>query len=299
MVIMVNGKAATTTEFAANDSVLVIAGFAETTEAAVGGISEEELKTCKSIPPGRFETGKGYFSFKCADPFVEKKSTQKKREVAVLLRSNRLFILFEDPAHIDELATNMDKKVYPDLSLTLVRFFDVLTFRDFEKIEAIEKRIENLEERVIEEDSNDANQDIFLFRRKLFRIKSYYGSILNLFSEMMENQDGLISKEAKLLIETLSAKLERDYSTVTGLQEFLTEVREEYQAQVDLSMNRVMKVFTVITTVFLPLSILVGWYGMNVNVPEYEWEYGYFFVIGLGLVMTFLTLFLFRKKKWF
>ena len=71
---------------------------------------------------------------------------------------------------------------------------------------------------------------------------------------------------------------------VLNLRDYVTQVREAYQAQIDINLNKVMKIFTVITSIFLPLTLIVGWYGMNLKMPEYSWVYGYPFVIGLIVV---------------
>jgi magnesium transporter len=59
-----------------------------------------------------------------------------------------------------------------------------------------------------------------------------------------------------------------------------------------------MRIFTVITGVFLPLTLIVGWYGMNLQMPEYTWKYGYLFVIGLSVLVAVACIVLFRRRKW-
>jgi magnesium transporter len=60
-----------------------------------------------------------------------------------------------------------------------------------------------------------------------------------------------------------------------------------------------MKVFTVLTAVFLPLTLIVGWFGMNVKMPEYSWNYGYLYVIVLSITVCGICGWIFKKKKWF
>ena len=66
------------------------------------------------------------------------------------------------------------------------------------------------------------------------------------------------------------------------LREYASQVSSEYQAQVYIAQNRIMKLLTVVTTVCMPLSLIAGWYGMNfMNMPELHWAYGYPAVIAL------------------
>lgn len=84
------------------------------------------------------------------------------------------------------------------------------------------------------------------------------------------------------------------------LRESAEQAREAYQAQIDIEQNNVMKIFTVLTAIFLPLTLLVGWYGMNFQyMPELGWKYGYVYVIGLSVVTCVICFVLFKKKKWF
>ena len=83
------------------------------------------------------------------------------------------------------------------------------------------------------------------------------------------------------------------------LREYAMQVSGEYQSQVDIAQNRVMQLLTIVTTIFLPLTLLVGWYGMNFSgMPELHWKYGYPFALGLMVVVSALTYLFFRWKKW-
>jgi magnesium transporter len=83
------------------------------------------------------------------------------------------------------------------------------------------------------------------------------------------------------------------------LRDFVTHVREAYQAKIDIEQNQIMKIFTVITAVFLPLTLIVGWYGMNFQMPEFKWRFGYLYVMVLSAVVCVVCFYLFRKRKWF
>ena len=97
---------------------------------------------------------------------------------------------------------------------------------------------------------------------------------------MVEKRIGRLKDEAQML---------REY----GLQ-----VRELFQAEIDIRQNNIMKILTIVTTIFLPLSLVAGWYGMNfTNMPELTWHYGYGFIILLSIVITILNILYFKKKK--
>ena len=79
----------------------------------------------------------------------------------------------------------------------------------------------------------------------------------------------------------------------------MAHLREAYQSQLSIRQNDLMKVFTVITAVFLPLTLLTGWYGMNfAYMPELRWRYGYPVMIVLGAVIVAGLIYWFKRKKW-
>ena len=97
----------------------------------------------------------------------------------------------------------------------------------------------------------------------------------------------------------LDRRVDHLLESVRHLQEYTTQVREAYQAQVDIEQNQIMKIFTVITAIFLPLTLIVGWYGMNFPMPEYAWSKGYAYVILLSVAVCIACFAAFKKKRWF
>ena len=79
----------------------------------------------------------------------------------------------------------------------------------------------------------------------------------------------------------------------------LEDIRAEYQAQVDIAQNRIMKLLTIVTTIFMPLSLIVGWYGMNfAYMPELGWRYGYPAVIAVSVLVVGGCVVYFRRKRY-
>ena len=83
------------------------------------------------------------------------------------------------------------------------------------------------------------------------------------------------------------------------MRKYAMEIWEIYQSQISIRQNDIMKILTIVTTIFLPLSLLAGWYGMNFEyMPELHWRYGYVGVIILSVGIVTFSMFLFRKKNY-
>ena len=86
---------------------------------------------------------------------------------------------------------------------------------------------------------------------------------------------------------------------VNSQRDYTAQLRDLLQAQLEVKQNTIMTVLTVITTIFLPLTLIAGWYGMNfLHMPELEWVYGYPVIILISVLIVAGCLYWFRKKKW-
>ncbi|MEI7884849.1 MAG: CorA family divalent cation transporter [Clostridia bacterium] len=182
---------------------------------------------------------------------------------------------------------------------TIAAFFVELMKPDMDYLEKLEDEIGLLEDELILKSHTECARDLIGFRRILTRLKKYYEQLNSIFEEFVENENNLISAEHLRYFKVLDNRVDRLFSSVKHLRDYVSQVREAYQAQVDIEQNKLMKVFTVITSIFLPLTLIVGWYGMNLKMPEFDWDYGYTMVIILSSAVFVFSMLMFKIKKWF
>ncbi|MDR3215257.1 MAG: hypothetical protein LBT75_03145 [Bacilli bacterium] len=77
----------------------------------------------------------------------------------------------------------------------------------------------------------------------------------------------------------------------------IIQIKELIQNQLDINLNNSMNFFSIVATIFLPLTLIVGWYGMNFNMPEYHWQYGYLVPIILAIISLIITIFLIKRQQ--
>lgn len=185
------------------------------------------------------------------------------------------------------------------LDRVVYAFFEKQTKEDDLIFDGIEREILELEQALIASNKRNCVEEIISLRKRLMVLKKYYEQFLTVLDILIENENDIFDEKLLRSFQMLHRRTERRFQNVLNLRESVTQVRESYEAEVDISLNTTMKIFTVVTTIFLPLTLIVGWYGMNFSMPEYGWRHGYLFVSLLSIAFVLLGIAFFKKKKWF
>ena len=212
---------------------------------------------------------------------------EKERSVCFTSRKEKVIKLFSE----------LQEKYPPER--IIYSFFEELTKGDDTAFDTIEKETMELEQALIATGKRDCVSEIISLRKRLMVLKKYYEQLLNVLDILIQNENELLDGKNIKSFKMQYRRRERRFQNVLNLRESVTQVRESYEAEVDISLNTTMKIFTVVTTIFLPLTLIVGWYGMNFDMPEYDWKHGYFFVTVISVVFILTGVLFFRKKKWF
>ncbi|MBE6089793.1 CorA family divalent cation transporter [Clostridium sp. YIM B02500] len=262
-------------------------------------INEKLLYDCMNGRTSKFESYEGldYISLKI--PIINNLLKQSKK-VSMFLQKNVLVFISDGNDILEQVVSKSKTGEIKGLNLSkiLYAFFDKLTFEDTYHIEELEYEIAALEEGLMTSKNDNYLKKIIMLRKKLLKLKRYYERLLNIAESIEENDNGLIDKKIIRYFRMFTNRINRLYQNVNNLRDYVTQVREAYQAQVDINQNQLMRLFTVVTTIFLPLTLIVGWYGMNFNMPEYGWSYGYPFVISISVSVVVLCGVWFKKNKW-
>ena len=182
----------------------------------------------------------------------------------------------------------------------LTAFLGQLLQKDLSHLEKIEDKLAHLEDEVLSGRIAGFEQKIIGCRKEILKYAHYYLQLQDMEDILMNNDYGAFSEEDLRALRLLREKTGRLHQEANMLREYSTQVREVYQAQIEIRQNKIMKTLTIVTAICLPLSLIAGWYGMNFRrMPELSWKYGYPAVILLSLCTVALSLYLCRKKKLF
>ena len=181
----------------------------------------------------------------------------------------------------------------------LFEFMKQLTKDDLEYLADLEDHMEDEEEAMLDRCEDANSRRMLSFRRMLLRIDTYYQQLADMASVLAENESKLLTHEESRLFSLLAHQAERLLKRSQTLKEYSLQLRELYQTSIDIRQNDTIQWFTVITTLFAPLTLLTSWFGMNfANMPGLDWAGSYYVVIGVALAIAAGMLAFFRKKGW-
>lgn len=241
-----------------------------------------------------FENGACFMMFQMYDV---RESPGSEKRICIYCGSD--FVFYGDSPRCLELLQALPMDLEPFQRLLL--FFQALTSADLDAFNKLENNITALEDELLTVSAPPKNFSarIISMRHTLLKIRRYYEQLGQITAALAENENGALGAELQKRFESLDRRTGHLRASVLHLRDYTTQVREAYQAQIDIEQNQIMKIFTVITAIFLPLTLIVGWYGMNFDMPEYSWRFGYLYVFILSAVVCGFCFVLIKRKKWF
>lgn len=181
----------------------------------------------------------------------------------------------------------------------LYSLLDVIVDNYFLIVEEIGQRIETLERKVMLRPGNEDLLTIQELRSLLIGVNRFVTPTRELAGRLNTIQSELIDKSTRRYINDLQDHTVYIAETINTDREILTSLENTYHAGQNARMTQVMKLLTVISTIFIPLTFVVGVYGMNFrHMPELEWHYGYPLVMGAMAAIAVAMLVWFRRKRW-
>lgn len=258
-----------------------------------------EPAVVKYIEEGQIETYEGFetFSIVAFDWYDIKDMEADPSQMLLYLDADDLFIICEN-----EVSYEAARKCFteaPSNERAMYLFFKNLFKGDTKYLEEVEDRVSDLDDAVIHDHDEAIREKIVDMRYAVLRLKKYYEQFEEIFDELCDNDNEMLSEDYLNYFQILNNRSGRLLSQVLNLKEYIVQVRESYQAQIDIEQNRLMKVFTLMTSIFLPLTLIAGWYGMNLQMPEYSWSFGYPVVISVCVLVCVIWAIVFKKKGWF
>jgi magnesium transporter len=169
----------------------------------------------------------------------------------------------------------------------------------FNILEKLGEKIEILEEQLVTSPTEKTLHQIHYLKREMISLRKSIWPLREVLSTMERAESPLISKATAVYLRDVYDHSIQVIDTTENFREMVSGMLDIYLSSLSNKMNNVMKVLTIIATIFIPLTFVAGVYGMNFdNMPELKWKYGYFAVLIVMAIISLCMLVFFRRKKW-
>lgn len=166
-------------------------------------------------------------------------------------------------------------------------------------MERYEHELDDMEDDIINEDNELTSKRVNEIRADIRDLKTHYEQLLDLGEVFEENENNFFKEENLRYFRLFTNRVERLRDTANSIRDYTIQIRDVYKTHLDIKQNHIMTLLTMVTTVFTPLTLIVGWYGMNFKyMPELEFSWSYPIVFISCIIISILVLLFFRRKKW-
>jgi len=177
---------------------------------------------------------------------------------------------------------------------------DAIVDNYFIILEKVSDRIEGLEDEVLNNPTQETVNTIHSLKTEMLYLKKSVWPLREVVNKLERGELSLIKKSTSIYLRDIYDHTIQVIDTVETLRDMLSGILDIYLSSVSNRMNEVMKVLTIIATIFIPITFIAGIYGMNFsNMPEIGWPWSYIVFWIVVLIIGSVMIIYFKKKKWF
>src|SRR5688572_13212479 len=181
----------------------------------------------------------------------------------------------------------------------LYALVDAIVDQYFAVLEFIGERIESLQQTVVADPRPETLNEIHALKRQLLFLRRAVWPLRDVMNNLSRLDGPFLQQPTKVFFRDVYDHVVQIVDTIETLREMVSASLDIYLSSVSYRLNAVMRVLTVITTIFMPLTFIAGIYGMNFEyMPELKWPWGYPMALGIMGVVAAVMLIGFRRKKW-
>jgi magnesium transporter len=230
----------------------------------------------------------------------------KSEQVSLILGKNYLITFLEDEGDVFDPVRDRIRKTGTKIKSNGSDFLaysliDSIVDSYFHILEQIGEEVEELEDRLVLQPEREDLQIVHRMRRNMILLRKSVWPLREVITAMQRNDHVVIQRQTQIYLRDLYDHIIQIIDTIESYRDMLVGMLDAYLSSMSNKMNEVMKVLTIISTLFIPLTFLAGVYGMNFKFfPELEmnWMYPWGFWV-ITLIVVIIMLIFFKKKKWF
>lgn len=230
----------------------------------------------------------------------------KNEQLSMILSENYLLTFLEDPGDVFDPVRERIRKTGTKIRKSKIDFLaysilDAIVDSYFHILEQLGEEIEDLEDRLVINPGKEDLQLVHRMRRNMILLRKSMWPLREVISFLQRNDHSVIKSSTHIYLRDVYDHIIQIIDTIESYRDMIIGMLDVYLSSTSNKLNEVMKVLTVISTLFIPLTFLAGVYGMNfVHFPElgYEWMYPWGFWLITILIILGMIVF-FKRKKWF
>jgi magnesium transporter len=181
----------------------------------------------------------------------------------------------------------------------LYALLDSVVDNYFIVLDSFSEKLEDLETDLLNNPVKSTLNKLYRLRRETLLLRRTIYPLREMIGRFEKVEEPLISNNIKVFIRDLYDHTIKVIETIEVLRDMTSGLLDLYMNSTSNKMNEIMKVLTILTSIFIPLTFIVGVYGMNFNyMPELNYKYGYFAIWGVMLLVVIAMLYFLRRKKW-
>lgn len=270
-------------------------------------LDEESLQECVNLdqfPKLSFFSGYMFIVFNILQYNA---SEVVSKELNIFLSKDYIITVYrEDLQIIKELIEDINEckntfilKEKPNASIVLYYILDRIILRNYDVISSLEANADKIEISILRSPRQEQLDELIHQRRQVYKIRKYMNPLRYIGDSLISNENKIIDESNIGYFKNLNNKIEKLMLSIESLVQDLALVREAFESEISNKSNELMKIFTLIASIFLPLNLLTSMYSTNFKkIPFVELEYGYYYLSTAMILISLGLLWLFKKKKW-
>lgn len=200
----------------------------------------------------------------------------------------------------DRIRLDMGKVRKKKADYLLYRLIDIIVDNYYNVLDKVGDLIEEIEENVYEDPSNKTFYKIQALKKELIYLRKALYPLREALSKIVKGESEFILEENMRYYSDVYDHVAHLIDSLDTYKDLISSLLDIHINAMNTKLNEVMKVLTVFSTIFMPLTFIVGVYGMNFDfMPELRWTWGYYGIWGVMVVIVIVMILYFRKKKWF
>lgn len=236
----------------------------------------------------------------------QENSEIKSKEMDIFLGEDFIITIYKSPIKLlEEMIRDIkdDKnchllKEIKNPSIILYYILDRIIVKNYNIISELETKGDKIELNILKEPHKEQLNALLFVRREAYKLRKLLKPLRYIGDTLLLNENGIIHDDSLVFFKGISRKLEKLMISLDNLSQELALVREAYESEIANKTNELMKVFTIITAIFLPLELITAIFSMNFSyMPLKEYAIGFYGIIVLLIFVTIILLVIFKHKR--